>query len=315
MYMKNLCFILILTIVPGISLLSQTVEMEVGASIDNTIFKDLPLSNGLGEYFFAGTTKDGVIKRALVMFDLDEAVPAGVTVDSAILVLHPTKVKPGSTSLSVHILTTEWGEGTSKAEDGDGKGAAATANDATWEYARFITHPWIKSGGDYALESSATSTVSTGNDAVFSSILITENVNFWLANPSNNYGWILIGDEFSTSTSAKFGSRDNIDPMLWPILKLYYQGSTSINQLAHSNSDLSVYQGANMEEIIISNNGDPVSSIMEIYSITGAKVYSHQLQISQGKNTVNVGIQEAGIYIYKIVADGIPTSGKLMISK
>jgi hypothetical protein len=70
-----------------------------------------------------------------------------------------------------------------------------------------------------------------------------------------------------------------------------------------------------LEEIIISNNGDPVSGFMEIYSITGAKVYSHQLQLSQGKSSVNVGIQEAGIYIYKIVADGIPTSGKLVISK
>jgi hypothetical protein len=273
------------------------------------------LSNGIGEYFFAGTTKDNVTKRALVMFDLAESVPEGVTVDSAILVLHPSKVKPGSTSINVHMLTTEWGEGTSKAEDGDGKGAAATANDATWEYAKFNTHPWIKTGGDYALEASATSTVSTGNDAEFSSILITANVNFWLANPLNNYGWILIGDEFSTSTSAKFGSRDNIDPLLWPILKLYYQGSTSINQLAHSNSDLTVYQGASMDEIIISNDGDPVSGLMKIYSTSGAKVYSNQLQLSQGENTVNVGIQEAGIFIYQIMTDGIPTSGKLLIYK
>ena len=306
---------MILTILPGISVLSQTVEVEIGTSIDNTMFKDLELSNGIGEYFFAGTTKDGVVKRALVMFDLAESVPEGVTVDSAILVLKPTKVKPGSTSINVHMLTTEWGEGTSKAEDGDGKGAAATTNDATWAFAKFNTHPWIKSGGDYALEASATSTVRTGNDAVYSSILITANVNFWLANPSNNYGWILIGDEFSTSTSAKFGSRDNIDPLFWPLLKLYYQGSTSINEFSHSDSDLIVYQGASMEEIIISNAGDLVSSFMEIYSITGAKVYSHQVQLVQGENTVNVGIQEAGIYIYQIMTDGIPTSGKLMISK
>jgi hypothetical protein len=313
--MKKIYFILILAILPGISLLSQTVEVEVGASIDNTIFKDLVLSNGIGEYFFAGNTKDGVIKRALVMFDLAELVPEGVTVDSAILVLHPTKVKPGSTSINVHRLTTEWGEGTSKAEDGDGKGAIATANDATWEYAKFNTHPWIKTGGDYALDASATSTVSAGNDAEFSSILITANVNFWLANPSNNYGWILIGDELSTSTSAKFGSRDNIDPLLWPILKLYYQGSTSINQIAHSNSDLTVYQGASMDEIIISNDGDPVSGLMTIYSISGAEVFSSQIKVSQGENTVNVGIQEAGIFIYQIMTEGISTSGKLLISK
>jgi hypothetical protein len=313
--MKKIYFVLILTILPGINVLSQTVEVEVGASIDNTMFKGLELSNGIGEYFFAGTTKDDVKKRALVMFDLAESVPAGVTVDSAILVLHPSKVKPGSTSIKVHMLTTEWGEGTSRAEDGDGKGAAATANDATWEFAKFNTQSWIKSGGDYALEASTTSTVSLGSDAEFSSSEITANVNFWLANPSKNYGWILIGDESTTSTSVKFGSRDHNDHLIWPKLNLYYQGSTSLNEFAHTKFDLTVYQGAGMEEIIISNNGDPVSSFMEIYSITGAKVYSHKFQLSQGENTVNVGIQEAGIYIYQIMTEDIPTSGKLMISK
>ena len=313
--MKKFYFILVLTILPGISLLSQTVEVEVGATIDNTMFKGLELSNGIGEYFFAGTTKDDVTKRALVMFNLAELVPEDITVDSAILVLVPTKVKPGSTSINVHMLTTEWGEGSSKAEDGDGKGAPATANDATWEFAKFNTHPWIRSGGDYALEASATSTVSTGNDAVFSSILITANVNFWLANPSNNYGWILIGDESSTSTSAKFGSRDHPDDMLWPKLKLYYQGTTSVNRFANSTSDLMLYQGARTDEIIISNGGDPVLSLIEVYSIAGAKVFSSQFQLSQGENTVNVGIQEAGIYIYQIMNAGNPTSGKLMINK
>ena len=98
-------------------------------------------------------------------------------------------------------------------------------------------------------------------------------------------------------------------------MKLYYLGSTSIIRFAHPNSDLTVYQGANMEEIIVSYNGDPVSSFMEVYSVTGSKVYSSQFQISQGENTVNVGIQEAGIYIYKIMTNGIPTSGKLIITK
>ena len=229
--------------------------------------------------------------------------------------MHPTKVKPGSTSINVLVLTTEWGEGTSKAEDGDGKGAIATANDATWEYAKFNSDTWIKSGGDYAIEASATSTVSTGNDAIFSSILITANVNFWLASPSNNYGWILIGDESSTSTSAKFGTRDNIDPMLWPKLKLYYPGSTSINEFAHIVPDLTVFQGASMDEIVISNNDEPVSGFLEIYYLSGAKVYSNQLQLSHGENAINVGVQKAGIYIYQIKTEGSATSGKLMITR
>ena len=70
-----------------------------------------------------------------------------------------------------------------------------------------------------------------------------------------------------------------------------------------------------MEEIIISNSGDPGLSFMEVYSIAGAKVFSSQFQLLQGENTVNVGIQEAGMYIYQIMTEGVPTSGKLMITK
>ena len=207
--MKKIYAIIILTVLPLLALLAQTVEVEVGAKIDNTIFNGSETSNGAGEYIFAGRTNKGVIKRALIMFDLDSKVPDGVTVDSATMVLIPTKVKPGSTTLTVSLVTSEWGEGASKADDGDGKGAPAESNDATWTFTKFDKDRWIKTGGDYAIQPSVVTEVNLGEDPMFSSEVITLNVYFWLNNPEKNYGWILIGDETKNATSVKFGSKDN----------------------------------------------------------------------------------------------------------
>ena len=183
-----------------------------------------------------------------------------------------------------------------------------------WDYAKFSSVPGIKPGGDYHFESSTTSTVSLGNDAIFSSESITTDVTFWLANPSKNYGWIFIGDESTTATSVKFVSKDHDDPAMRPSLKLYYQGSTSIDKMAQTESGLTIFQGRGMDNIIVSNRRDQGSCTVNLYSITGTKVYSNQLVLSNGKNTISTGIQEPGIYIYHINFNGISASGKFMIT-
>jgi len=304
---------LILVITTCLSLFSQTKEAQVTSSLDNTMFKDSDVSNGLGEYIFTGTTNKDVKKRALVQFNLTEAVPEGITVDSVSLILVPSRVKPGSTTVVVHIVTTEWGEGTSIAEDGDGKGAPATTGDATWSFAKYNSVPWIKKGGDFDLESSVSGSVSSGTNAVFRSDRLTQDVNFWLQNPSKNFGWILIGDESKTATSVKFVSKDHKDHTQWPTLTLYYQGATSVAELSTSDPHLSLYQGANLSNIHIQNSGDPLSGQIEIYSIAGSMIYSNNLELSTGNNTVVTNIQEPGIYLYRITADGSLISGKFMI--
>jgi hypothetical protein len=313
--MKKIYFALILVMVTGLSLLSQTVEVEVTPMIDNTMFRDSDVSNGLGEFIFTGNTNKDVKKRALIKFDLTETVPEGVTIDSVLLTLIPSKVKPASTEVEVYVLTTEWGEGTSKAEDGDGKGAPATKDDATWSFAKFLSFPWVKKGGDFAIVSSASNSVSGGTDAVFRSDQLTLDVNFWLKNPSINFGWILIGDESKTATSVKFVSKDHEDHEKWPTLKLYYTGTTSINEQNHIIPDLLVYQGSDLNSIYIMNGGETGSSKVEIFSITGTRIFSNQLELLSGKNKLITGIQKPGIYIYRISLNGTPSSGKLLIAK
>lgn len=314
--MKQLYLVLILVLGSCMSLRAQTSILDVTSSLDNTIFKDLELSNGLGEYIFAGTTKDGVIKRALVQFDLTGVLPAGTMVDSALLVLFPDKVKPGSTVVTAFRLTTEWGEGSSKALEGDGKGAPVTEGDASWSHAIFPGTQWIKSGGDYDLEYSALDAVSLGEEAIFRSERLTTDVNFWLQNPSENFGWILIGDEFSTSTSAKFGSRDNNDHTQWPVLKLYYQGTSAVNEKdLKDGAKLVIYQSGDPSTLVIENPYNPGAASVEIFSITGSRLLYSNTELLSGNNQLFTGNLGTGIFLYKVSLHGTADSGKLLITE
>ena len=311
--MKKIYLGLALLLAGSAGLKAQTAETELTPVLDNTIFRNLELSDGQGAHIFAGVTNKDVLKRALVKFELADALPEGVAVDSALLILKPVKVKPGTSTVKIHRLTTAWGEGSSKALDGDGKGAPATEGDATWDFAIYQSEPWIKKGGDYALETTATAEVSVGTDAVFRSDLLTLDVNVWLQDSSKNHGWILIGDEMNKATSVKFASRDNNDHELWPVLRLYYQGATSTTEFSKSESAFFVYQGSGINRIQIRNSGDPARGRVAIYSITGSRVYAGELELMPGDNTLVTDIQEAGMYVYQITSNGNPTSGKLMI--
>ena len=310
--MKQIYSVITILMFAGLSLMAQTTELEITSSLDNTIFQDLALSNGVGEYIFTGKSNAGVVRRALVQFDLAD-VPAGVTVDSAFLILTPVKVKPDSAIVAVHRVLTEWGEGSSRAEEGDGKGAPATAGDATWTHAKHPANPWVKSGGDYVIESSAVDTVRAGTEVAFRSDKLTLDVNFWLQNPSNNYGWILIGNEVNNATSAKFGSRDNNDTNVWPALKLYYQGTTSIDE-KFSGSEMHVSQVANSDALLVMNPYEPGRASIEIYSITGAMLWSKKQELVKGNNHIPAGSFDTGIYLYRISLNGISNSGKLLIT-
>jgi len=91
--MKKLYFFAVIASVTMPQLFSQTQELDLDAIMDNTIYEEGELSNGAGDYFFTGTTKLGENRRALVKFDLASDVPEGITIDSAALILTPSKVK------------------------------------------------------------------------------------------------------------------------------------------------------------------------------------------------------------------------------
>ena len=225
--MKKHYAFLILGGLMSFSLLGQIEEVLIEASKDNSIYQEGTLSNGAGHYLFTGVTNRGNKRRALVKFDLSGAVPEGIMVDSASLILVPSLVKTNGTNVNIYSLISDWGEGSSDAGGEEGKGAPATEGDATWIKSFLNGDPWVKPGGDHDLESIAFTSVSLGTIAEFKSPLLTLLVNSWINDPDNNHGIIVIGDESKNATAIRFNSREHSDSELWPTLKLYYKGLNS----------------------------------------------------------------------------------------
>jgi hypothetical protein len=193
--------------------------LSIPASKDNTIFfESASLSNGAGNYVFAGVTGFGAPRRALLAFDVAAVIPPGSTIQSVALVLNMSMSNAGPENVALHRSTASWGEGTSAATGGEGGGAPATPGDATWQYRFFNTSSWTSLGGDFVATPSAVVSVNANGLYTWgSNSALVSDVQTWLDSPSANDGWILIGDETVATTAKRFDSRTNtsgIPPVL-----------------------------------------------------------------------------------------------------
>ncbi|MCB9852541.1 MAG: CHRD domain-containing protein [Phycisphaerales bacterium] len=202
--------------------------VNIGASQDTTIYENQgDLSNAIGNGFFAGRSFQGPgmdIKRGLVQFDLQSAIPPGAIITYAELTLHlsVTSDQAGPRDVSLHLLLKDWGEGTSISPGGGGIGGAATPGDATWTHSDYNTVTWTTTGGDFAFSPSATTTVDDVGYYTWTSSTLTGEVQSWFADPASNRGWIVIGDESTAPTAKKFDSKDNPTPSFRPVLMVEY---------------------------------------------------------------------------------------------
>lgn len=188
-------------------------------------------SNGQGEYFFAGATQFGDLRRGLVKFDIAANVPTNALILSATLQLHvskhPLDHKPESFSL--HRVTTDWGEGTSDPIGPEGSGATATEGDATWTFSYFSPTPtdrltWTMPGGDFLPSASASTVVDLQNQYYTwgpAGGMITD-LRHWLVSPDQNHGWIVLGNESEVQTARRFDSRENAVEERRPVLYVEY---------------------------------------------------------------------------------------------
>lgn len=190
---------------------------------DNTIYSQSGnTSNGAGEGLFVGRTNSGLSRRALLRFDL-AAIPPDSIINSATLTLNVTRSRTSPQILGLHRLLATWGEGTSNAGGNEGGGATATTGDATWSYRFFSTTSWAAEGADFAAVASATAEVGFAEEpANWGSAQLAQDVRDWLANPSSNAGWIVIGNEGTNQTAKRFASREYFDIALRPVLLVDY---------------------------------------------------------------------------------------------
>ena len=194
---------------------------------DNTLYENATgsISNGSGEYFFTGRTGSGDIRRGVVAFDLAGSIPAGGRVTNATLTFHMSREPAlgGPESIELRRLLADWGEGTSGATGNEGGGIVATPGDATWIHTFFDTGFWSSPGGDFAQTVSASQSVDAIGFYSWSGPGLVADVQSWLDNPQDNFGWVMIGNESVALTAKRFDTRENREPLFRPQLSVAYE--------------------------------------------------------------------------------------------
>ena len=207
------------------SILSLTVALAILANAqaqttitlspvsDNTIWETdaACCSNGAGTHAFVGTNGVMVAMRYLLRFDIAGALPPGSTILSAQLDINCLLANSGPAVTNVHRLTASWGEGDSFAGGGQGSGAPSSGDDANWFTRNLATGPnWTTPGGDYIATSSSSTTIDGfGPYQFLSTSMMVADVQTWLDSPSENHGWILIGEEpTDIGTGKRLASRE-----------------------------------------------------------------------------------------------------------
>jgi len=187
---------------------------------DNTIYSESDtVSNGAGQFIFAGRNNADGLRRALIQFD-PGSIPGGSTITSATLTLELSRTRDAvARALSLYRLTADWGEGASDAFGNEGSGTNATIGDATWSDRAYNTQFWASAGGDFVGGASATTSVGNTLGAhAWSSAGMIADVQQWLDSPGTNFGWILIGDEGTNTTAKRFNSLQNANEAQRPVL-------------------------------------------------------------------------------------------------
>ena len=192
-------------------------------SKDNTLYEYDPAegdhSNGAGFHFFAGENGMGELRRGVLAFDLAGTIPAGSTITAVSLTMNMSMTPAGAKTVELHKLLADWGEGTSHAPMGEGDGAPATSNDATWRHRFFDSVFWTTQGGDFSATVSASQSVGGVGQYTWSSAQMVADVQSWLDNPASNFGWLVLGDETAIATAKRFDTRESASP---PVLTIQF---------------------------------------------------------------------------------------------
>lgn len=172
---------------------------------DTTLYDESSNSNGAGNHIFAGQTNRGAERRALLAFDLAD-VPEGATITSVSLSLTVSRTQPGSTAITLHRLTKDWGEGEADAGGQEGTGASTQDNGATWAENFRGESAWDTEGGDFVEDASAEGTAgANGSTLILEGDGLVADVQAWVDGEADNFGWVVIGD----GTAKRFHSSNS----------------------------------------------------------------------------------------------------------
>ncbi len=209
--------------------LAQTLESSLAPVADATIFAEQTggpaydaTADGQGGNLWTSVIVAGAVRRSLLRFDLS-SLPPGAQVREVRLTLQQIRAR-GFHDHTVHRLTESWSEGPANGGDA-GIGAPAQAGDTTWTHRQWPSLVWGQRGGSFVAAPSTTVFVGPAPSAVTfpSTVQMVADVQGWLAQPSSNHGWIVIGEEAGDSNAKRFGSRNNASAVAWPSLVVRYE--------------------------------------------------------------------------------------------
>lgn len=198
------------------------------SSVADTSISDRNPDNNFGGDAHASAGRDGNLggnpRRALFQFDLG-SIPAGSTVHSATLKLVVVKTPgfdPVNSSFELHRLTAGWIEGTKTGNNG----MPASPGEATWNNRAHGIALWsggVGAAGDFVAAPSASTAIAGNGLYSWSSAQLAADVQGWLDNPGQNFGWLVISDgEAVNKTARGFGARENTVPANRPVLEIDY---------------------------------------------------------------------------------------------
>jgi hypothetical protein len=195
--------------------------INIMPSKDNTLYEYDPAegdhSNGAGFHLFAGENGQGEVRRGVLAFDIAGTIPPGSTITAVGLSMNMSMTPAGTVTVELHKLLADWGEGTSHAPMGEGDGAPATPDDATWRHRFFDSVFWTTQGGDFSATVSASQPVGPTGHYTWSSAQMVTDVQSWLDNPASNSGWLVLGDETAIATAKRFDTRESASPPMLTI--------------------------------------------------------------------------------------------------
>lgn len=194
-------------------------------------FQDHNLGNG--DTFLAGGAATAEATRSLLRFDLAGQLPIGATITAVELHLTVSRAANGPGSVfGLHKMLKDWNEGAG----GGLSGRPALAGETTFNHRLFGAAAWGEPGGqagvDYTAAASASLSVDRENTYTWaSSAKLVEDAQAWLADPSSNFGWMLISENEATSrTARRFHSRESsISP---PMLTVTYEPPFKITSVS-----------------------------------------------------------------------------------
>jgi hypothetical protein len=201
-------------------------------SADTALLEAFPANNFGGQiYFNSGTTQNNTKNRGLLKFDIAGQLPPNAKIKSASLTLEVTRAPSDGdnpNTFELRRMLRDWGEG-NKSGEAPLLGAPASTNEANWTYRfAFTTNIWSVPGGQVGVDFSTNSSgeqyfygPSYSPYTIGSNPQITADVQSWLIQPANNFGWMFMSQsEELNFTARRFGSREDTNRA--PILEVTY---------------------------------------------------------------------------------------------